>query len=174
MLELTSTRLHIREMMADDLPGLLPVYTSNPAFVQQNEGSEGEIGRYDLARWQRDWQIAQMMPGSHWLGCYLNTDGTPVGTVQFLEENESDGMPWLGALVIHQAYQRQGLGTEALRCITAHFRQHTDWTTLRAGVKAQNEVGLAFLKHMGFQAVNTGSGRFAGGVQQFFVIDLTL
>jgi hypothetical protein len=70
-----------REATVDDLPALLPIYLSNPAFVEQNEGSEGEIGLYDLDRWQRDWQIMKMMPGNHRLGCYLKTDLTPVGVL---------------------------------------------------------------------------------------------
>lgn len=174
MLELTSARLQIREIAADDLPALLPIYTSNPEFVRQNEGSEGEIGRYDLDRWQRDWYVMQMLPGSHQLGCYLKTENTPVGIVHFLEENEDDGKPWLGTLVIHKDYQRQGLGAEVFRCLTEHFCQQTDWTILRAGVKAQNKAGLAFLKRTGFQNVKEGSGRFAGGVQTFFVLEFTL
>ncbi len=43
-----------------------------------------------------------MMPGSHRLGCYLRSAGTPIGFVDFLEENEDDGSPWLGALVVHR------------------------------------------------------------------------
>lgn len=174
MLELTSARLQIREIEADDLPALLPIYTSNPEFVRQNEGSEGEPGRYDLDRWQRDWYIMQMLPGSHQLGCYLRTENTPVGTVHFLEENEDDGKPWLGTLVVHKDYQRQGLGAEIFHCLIEHFRQQTDWTTLRASVKAQNEAGLAFLQSMGFQSLKEGSGRFAGGMQTFYVLDFKL
>jgi RimJ/RimL family protein N-acetyltransferase len=174
MLELTSARLQIREIVADDLPALLPVYTSNPEFVQQNEGSEGEAGRYDLDRWQRDWHVMQMLPGSHQLGCYLKPENTPVGIIHFLEENEDDGKPWLGTLVIHKDSQRQGLGTEAFRCLAEHFRQQTDWTVLRAGVKAQNEPGLAFLKHLGFKSIKEGSGRFAGGIQTFFVMEFQI
>lgn len=58
MIDLESERLRLREMSADDLPLGLPVYLSNPDFLQQQEGSEGEAGKYDLERWQRDWFIA--------------------------------------------------------------------------------------------------------------------
>jgi len=44
------------------LPDLLPVYLSHPQQLEQNEGSRGEAGYYDLAMLQRDWQIAQMTP----------------------------------------------------------------------------------------------------------------
>lgn len=170
MLEMMTKRLQIRESTADDLPALLPVYLSNPAFVEQNEGSEGEIGRYDLDRWQRDWHIMKMMPGNHRLGCYLKTDLTPVGLLDFLEEHE-DGYPWLGTLVIHSAYQRQGLGTETFQCLTTYAQQQMAWTTLHAGVKAVNEEGLAFLKYLGFQTIEERSQRFAGGFQQFLSME---
>jgi len=173
MLEMMTKRLQIRESTADDLPTLLPIYMSNPAFVEQNEGSEGEIGRYDLDRWQRDWHIMQMMPGSHRLGCYLKPNLTPVGFLDFLEEHE-DGYPWLGTLVILSAYQRQGLGTETFQCLAEYAQQQMAWTTLRAGVKAVNEVGLAFLKHLGFQIIEEGSQQFAGGLQQFFIMEYAI
>ena len=31
--------------------------------------AEGFSPRYDLDRWQRDWYVMQMLPGSHQLGC---------------------------------------------------------------------------------------------------------
>lgn len=174
MIELTGARLHICEGTTEDLPALLPVYTSNPAFVRQNEGSEGEPGRYDLDRWQRDWHIARLLPGNHWLGCYLYEQRTPVGILQFLEENSADGMPWLGTLVIHRLYQQQGLGTESFQCFTEYCRQHMHWTILRTSVKIENAAGLAFLKRMGFQPTSEGNGRFANGVRRFLLMDLAL
>jgi len=174
MLELTSARLQMRESTADDLPALLDIYMSNPDFVEQNEGSEGDPGRYDLDRWLRDWHILQMLPGSHRLGCYLQSSGTPIGIVDFLEENEDDGYPWLGTLIVHRDYQRQGFGTEIFHCLATHFRQQMGWTALRAGVRTQNERGLAFLQHLGFRVLEEKSGRFSGGIQPFFIMEIAL
>jgi RimJ/RimL family protein N-acetyltransferase len=174
MIELESARLRLREISADDLALVLPVYVSNQDFLQQQEGSEGEAGRFDLERWQRDWHIAQMMPGNHWLGCYLKAQGEAVGFIGFLEENEDDGKPWLGALIIHSAYHRQGLGTEAFYCLTDHFRGEYSWPVLRAGVLEQNKAGLAFAHHLGFQPVQEGMKRFSGGEQRFFVLERSL
>jgi RimJ/RimL family protein N-acetyltransferase len=172
MLAFVTTRLQIRETTADELDAFLPIYLSNPTFVLQNEGSEGEIGRYDLDRWQRDWHILQML-GSYRLGCYLKPDLTPVGFLDFLEEHE-DGYPWLGALVIDKASQRRGLGTEAFQALVEYARRERTWTILRAGVKAINEGGLAFLNHMGFQTAEERSGQFPGGLQQYIVMEYTL
>ncbi|PWT78014.1 MAG: hypothetical protein C5B60_01850 [Chloroflexi bacterium] len=173
MLELVTQHLQIREITADDLDTLLPIYLSNPTFVVQNEGSEGEIGRYDLDRWQRDWHILQML-GSYRLGCYLiKADLTPVGFLDFLEEHE-DGYPWLGALVIEKASQRRGLGTEAFQALVEYAGRERTWTILRAGVKAVNEAGLAFLNHLGFQTAEEQSRQFPGGLQRYIVMEYTL
>lgn len=115
-----------------------------------------------------------MMPGNHWLGCYLKTDGIPIGLMLFLEEHEDDGQPCLGSLVIHKDYQRQKFDSEAFQCVAEYFRRGMGWSNLRAGVKAQNEVGLAFLEHLGFRLVRQGSERFTGGMQTFFVLDCAL
>jgi RimJ/RimL family protein N-acetyltransferase len=173
MLEFVTTQLQIQEITADDLGALLPIYLSNPVFVEQNEGSEGEIGRYDLDRWQRDWHILQMLPGSHRLGCYLKSDLTPVGFLDFLEEHE-DGYPWLGTLVIEKASQRRGLGTEVFQGLVEHARQKTTWTVLCAGVKAVNEGGLAFLNYLGFKSAQERSERFSGGLQRYILMEYTL
>src|SRR5581483_1535797 len=172
--ELESERLQLREMVEEDLPFVLPVYLSNPDFLQQQEGSEGEAGRYDLERWQRDWAIAQMMPGRHMYGCYLKSTDEAVGFIDYLEEHEDDGKPWLGALTIHKAHQRQGLGSEAFYRLIDYFRNHYGWSVLRAGVLEQNAVGLVFLQHLGFERVGDGLKRFSGGEQRFLVFERSL
>lgn len=174
MIALESKRLHIREIAEDDFPNVLAVHLSNPDFLQLMEGSEGEAGRYDLERWQRDWYIAQLMPGRYTFGCYLKEHGEAVGFVEYLEENEDDGKPWLGVLTIHKAYQRQGLGSEIFRCLTEHFRQDYGWPLLRVGVLEQNGPGMAFAQHVGFQAIKRGVKRFAGGEQAFIVLECLL
>jgi RimJ/RimL family protein N-acetyltransferase len=173
MLELETKQLLIRETTADELDALLPIYLSNPTFVEQNEGSEGEVGCYDLDRWQRDWHILQMMPGSHRLGCYLNSDLSAVGFLDFLEEHE-DGYPWLGALVIEKASQRHGLGSEAFQGLVEYARKETTWTILRAGVKAVNEGGLSFLNHLGFKIAEDRSDRFVAGLQRYILMEYAL
>lgn len=173
MIELESERLYMREITADDVEKVLPVHLSNPDFLRQMEGSEGEAGRYDLARWQRDWQIAQMMPGRHTLACYLKDTGETgeaVGYVEYLEEHD-DGAPWIGVLTIHRAHQRQGLGTEAFRRLMEHFREAYGWSLLHAGVLENNEAGLGFARHLGFQPIGQHTSRMSGGIQPFIVFE---
>ena len=158
MVEMESERLRIHEAEPEDLPGLLPVYLSNPEFVAMNEGSRGEQGYYDLAMFQRDWQIQRMLPGGHVLGIYLKQTGEAVGQANYLEENPDDGMPWLGLLMIAREHQRQGFGTEAFQRLAAFFRETYGWPVLRLGVLKQNAPASAFWEHSGFRRVE-GAGR---------------
>ena len=144
MIELESERLFIREIAADD-----------------------------LERWQRDWAVAQMMPGRHMLACYLKADGAAVGFAEYWEEVD-DGWPWFGALTLHKAHQRQGLGLEAARRLLAHFRQDYGWPLVRAGVMEQNEAGLALARRLDFQPVERGLRRFPGGKQAYIVFERLL
>lgn len=160
MVELETARLRLRDAEADDLPALLAAYLSNLEFVAMNEGARGEQGYYDLAMFQRDWQVQRMMPGSHVLGIYLKATGEPVGQANYLEENPDDGMPWLGLLLIASGHQRHGLGSEAYNGLVAFFRATHGWPALRLGVLKQNSAALAFWERRGFRPVEgAGGGR---------------
>ena len=172
MIELESKRLLIRELTADDLPAALEIYMSNTEFRQQMEGSEGEAGRYDLERFQRDWHIAQMM-GRYTSGAYLKQSGVAIGYIEYIEEND-DGKPFLGTLTIHADYQRQGFGTEVFERLALHFREDNGWTVLHCGILAQNKPGLAFARHLGFQPYKQISSRISGGMQEFVLMEIVL
>lgn len=175
MIELESERLQIREITADDLEAILPVHLSNSDFLEFMEGSEGNAGRYDLDRWQRDWYIAQLMPGRHMLGCYLKSENVAVGFSEYMEEVEEDnGQPWIGVLSISKAYQRQGLGSEALYCLLEHFRRNYGWSHIHGGVLAQIKPALAFAEHVGFQPIHSSLKQLAGGLQQYIVMERSL
>lgn len=153
MLTLASPRLVIREAQPDDLPGLLPVYLSNPAFVAMSEGSAGESGYFDLEMLQRDWHVQTQMLGAAMLGIYLKETGEAVGMAGYLAENPSDGYPWLGLLMIHADHQRQGLGSEAYAHLAAYFAGELGWTALRLGVLRDNAPARTFWDRLGFRHV---------------------
>jgi RimJ/RimL family protein N-acetyltransferase len=153
MLTLESPCLTFREVTADDLPALLPVYLSNPDFVAMNEGSRGTSGYFDLEMFRRDWWVQRMMPGSHWLGIYLTSSGEAVGQANFLEENPDDGYPWLGLLMIAADHQGRGLGREAFERLAEHSRVEYGWAALRLGVRPANVAALGFWEHLGFEVV---------------------
>lgn len=149
-----SARLTFRESEAEDLPALLAIYQSNPDFVRQNEGSAGEPGHYDMEMMQRDWWVLKLMPGSHILAMTLKETGAVIGRADYLEEHE-DGYPWLGALLLDAAYQRQGLGREAFERLAQYLRETYGWPRLRLGVRRANVGALAFWRSLGFELVNS-------------------
>jgi RimJ/RimL family protein N-acetyltransferase len=151
MTDLESPRLRLRDAQPDDLPDLLPAYLSNPEYVAQNEGSQGQLGYYDLKMLQRDWQVQRML-GAVMLGIYLKATGKAIGMAGYLPEHE-DGHPWLGALVIHADHQRQGLATEAVARLVEHFRADLGWKALRLSVVQQNTACQAFFARLGFRPV---------------------
>ncbi|HUY79768.1 MAG TPA: GNAT family N-acetyltransferase [Ktedonobacterales bacterium] len=157
MITLTTNRLLMREVEANDLPALLPVYLSNPEQVMANEGSQGEPGHYELAIFQRDWWLASLTPGRHMLGVYLLGTGIPIGLADYLEDNPDDGQPWLGQLITHADHQRKGYGAEAFCGLAAYFRAEYEWPTVRAGLARQNATAQAFLLRLGFRIVTPAS-----------------
>jgi RimJ/RimL family protein N-acetyltransferase len=173
MIDIASERLVIREITEDDLAVILSVLMSDPEHLRRQEGSEGEPGRYDMERWQRDWSIGQMMPGRHMLGCYLKASQEAIGYVEFMEEVD-DGMPWFGMLLIHMQYRRQGFGSEAFQRLMMLFRTEYQWPLLRAWVATANDAGYAFAHHVGFHIVDKKMMRFAGGMQEIVQLEYSL
>ena len=171
MIEFESRRLSIRELSADDLAGTLPIYISNQDYLQITEGSEGEVGPYDLERWQRDWQIAQFMPGRHILCCTLRESQEPIGILDYLAENDADGKPWLGLIIIHASFQRQGLGSEAFTHLIKHLHQQHALPLLRATLAQQNTKGKAFLQCVGFQPRGTIAKQLPSGMQELLLYE---
>jgi len=153
MLQLESERLYLREATESDLPAFLPVYLTNRRFL-----SWSNLCEYDLAALRRDWEVVQQTPGRCLLGIYRKDSNEAVGVADFLEQNQGDGFPWLGLLIIHGSQQGQGLGREAFQCLVAHFQTDRGWVVLRLSVLRENRPALAFWRHLGFRTVEDGTG----------------
>ena len=173
MISLESKRLIICELSENDLETILLVLVSDPEHLRRQEGSESEPGRYDLARWQRDWSIGQMMPGRHMLGCYLKDTNEAVGYVEFMEEVD-DGKPWFGMLLIHTDYRRRKIGSETCERMMEFFRIEYQWPLIRAWVAEENVGGYAFVQYVGFHELVKKSTRLAGGMQEIVQLEYTL
>jgi hypothetical protein len=104
--------LVIRELREEDLEAVLPVYTSNPAYLALTEGSGGEPGRYELDMLERDFVVAQMAPGRTMAGIFLKGADEPIGVLDWMEENPADRKPWVGLLIIRADHQRRGCASE--------------------------------------------------------------
>ncbi len=146
-LRLGTDRLLLREVDSGDLQDLHRVFASNPDFLQLRE----EIASYDLASVARYWEVASFDPGRHVLLVVHKNTGIAIGLLDFVDQSPTDGKPWIGLVMIHQGHQRHGFGTEAVHAVTDLIgsRGHRK---LRMAVIEDNEQGLAFARHLGFEA----------------------
>ena len=154
--EFATERFTIRELAEDDLPLILDVYASNPAYLSLTEGTGGEPGRFDLDLLRRDVAVARAMPGRHLAGVYSRESEEPVGVLDWMDENPSDRRPWLGLVLVRADRQRQGVAREVVEWLAEHL-QSAGADSLRAAVIARNEPGLAFARALGFEPVFTTS-----------------
>jgi RimJ/RimL family protein N-acetyltransferase len=137
---------------------LLAVYRSNPAYLALTEGSDGEPGRYDRGMAERDLAVARLTPGRTFAAIVSRVDGAVVGVLDWLDENPSDGEPWLGLVMVRADRQRDGIAAEAVGGLLAHL-QARGAAAVRAGVIARNPAGLALLQGLGFRRVGTTTMR---------------
>ena len=78
----------------------------------------------------------------------------PVATIEYLMENPSDKITWLGLLQIKKEYQGRGYGTRILKQVE-ELLQAKNVDKYRIGVIAENERALKFWKKHGFQEVKS-------------------
>jgi RimJ/RimL family protein N-acetyltransferase len=171
--EFETDRLVIRELDGADLEALLPVYTSNPEYLALTEGSAGDPGRYDLGMLERDYAIATTTPGRRMAGVYLKPGLEPVGVVDWLVENPSDGKPWIGLVIVHAERQRQGIGHEALAAVVDRIRERR-LNEVRLAVAERNDAGLALAHSAGFTLIETRTQKLAGGEETIVVLERRL
>jgi RimJ/RimL family protein N-acetyltransferase len=171
--EFETDRLVVRGLQADDLEALLAVYTSNPDYLQFTEGSGGEPGRYDIEMLERDVALAQMTPGRQMAGIFLKQTGELIGVLDWMDENPSDGQPWIGLVMIRADWQRRGLAAEAFGGLADRLRSR-GMSVVRAAVIQRSRAGRALAELLGFQTVSTTMKRLASGEEELIVLERRL
>jgi RimJ/RimL family protein N-acetyltransferase len=149
---LETERLVLEPAHDDDMPELLEVYTSNPAYLAMTEGSAGEPGHYDLGMLERDVAVARMTPGRQVLVLRLRDEGGIVGVLDWVDESSSDGYPWIGLVLVHAERQREGLASEAVEALLAELARN-GVQAIRAGVLPGNDAGARLTAALGFARV---------------------
>ena len=84
----------------------------------------------------------------------MAVDGTPVGTVDFLNFDPLNNRAELG-LFIEQGSRGQGYGLRALRLLTAYAREHIGLRQLYVFIAVDNEVCLKLFEDFGYRRVGT-------------------
>ena len=82
----------------------------------------------------------------------LTTDGTPVGTVDFLNFDPLNNRAELG-LFIAIDYRGKGLGRQALERLTTYAREHLGLRQLYVFIALDNEVCLQLFESYGYRRV---------------------
>jgi RimJ/RimL family protein N-acetyltransferase len=168
-----TARLAATEAAEEDIPELLDVYLSNPAYLELTEGSGGVAGAYDRGMLERDLALSALTPGRHTAVLRLRDGGGCVGVLDWMDENPNDGAPWLGLIMIHAGHQHRGLAAEAIAGLAAHGRA-AGWTRLREGVVEGNDAGMALARAAGMHEVERKHHRVAAGDCELAVMELEL
>lgn len=82
----------------------------------------------------------------------LNEDGTPVGTVDFLNFDPLNNRAELG-LFIASEHRGKGLGRQALDLLTAYSREHIGLRQLYVFIAVDNELCLNLFEDYGYRRV---------------------
>jgi RimJ/RimL family protein N-acetyltransferase len=143
--------LTVRDIEESDLPNVFELFIADPAYLQWTEGSEGEPGRYDLGKLERDWMVARMM-GRRMLGLFA--DAAPIGVADVLENNPEDDVAWIGLIMVHPDARRQGVGRQIAEGIFDELRA-LGRERVRAGTFERNVSGIAFASAVGFHQIET-------------------
>ena len=131
------------------LPGLLRVRQSNPDRLAAVEGSQGEVGHYDMAMLERDvWMVS--LDATRHLLVARGPEGEVVGYADYLDAHPKDGVPVLGVVEVAADRQRQGVGRVLVEAVAARLPEGAEALRARP-VPGRDPV--AFLTAVGFAAV---------------------
>lgn len=166
-------RLSAAEVTEADISEVLEVHLSNQAYLNLTEGSGGVVGAYDRGMLERDLAMSAMTPGRHTCVLRLRDGGACVGLLDWIDENPSDGVPWIGLVMVQGEHQRAGLGAEAIGGLAA-YGAACGWTRLREGVIGGNDPGMALARAVGMREVERRPFKIAAGDCELAVMELAL
>lgn len=83
---------------------------------------------------------------------YIRSHDRIAGLITYLPDYSADHYPWIGLLVIHRQYSRQGIGIAAVHELEQMFRTR-GLGAVRLAVQLENKAGEAFWTRNGFTPV---------------------
>ncbi|MGG1572766.1 GNAT family N-acetyltransferase [Fictibacillus sp. NRS-1165] len=89
----------------------------------------------------------------------IHTGGRNAAILEYLLHNPKDHKPWLGFLMVHSAFQKQGLAKEIYLVCEEEMKKNKK-ICLRLGVLSGNVPALSFWSKMGFEEIEV---RESGG-----------
>ena len=95
--------------------------------------------------------------------------GKPVGVIEYLEVNPTDGHPWIGLIMVGAEHQRAGLAAEAMLAVCDHV--YLNWASpVRIGVIDENQAGLALAISLGFEPYGETFQDLGGGERRVILM----
>lgn len=80
---------------------------------------------------------------------FIKKDNQFVGVIDYQWKSPKDGHPWIGLLLIHRLFERQGYGTLAFTKFEGMVKEKGE-SMIRLGVHEENHVGFFFWRKHGF------------------------
>ncbi len=142
-----------------DAGELLPVFNSNSEFLTAS-GYSPPFHRSDIEGYLMEELLRE---NSLCLLIRLQDGARTIGTIAILAPNPSDGLPWIGLLLIDASSQRQGFGAEAVQAIEEHLASD-GWSAIRLFALRQHSGARVFWETVGYRVVsetNDANGREA-------------
>lgn len=123
----------------------LEIMNSNPYYNKLFSG-RAEV---ELAELEKELSELQGSDRHRYL---IEKDGKGVAILEYILHNPKDGKPWLGLLMVHHAFQKQGIA-EAVYLMYEKKMKSIGLNDLRLGVLDGNEPARFFWAKMGFGEV---------------------
>ncbi|MEI5908748.1 GNAT family N-acetyltransferase [Bacillus spongiae] len=123
------------------------ILNSNPFFNQVLVGKE-RLTAEDIIKENKQ----HLELGAKYF--YINQNDKPIGLIHFLPKNPYDDHTWIGLLIIHKQYQKNGLGSHALSLLEKDLRKQ-NIEKVRLCVQHENDIGASFWSEEGFSKIST-------------------
>jgi RimJ/RimL family protein N-acetyltransferase len=160
----STERLAVSPIREEHFDDLYAVYLSNPDYLRMTEGTDDGVGVYTKEQMLRDLQVAEWT-GRTPLGVFLRAERKLIGVLEYWEQADTDGKPWVGLLMIHRDHQRKGYGAEVAKAFL-RFAEECGWPEVRLGVLKDNESALAFWSSLGFEPFDIREKRLPAGLKK--------
>lgn len=169
-MRIETERLIIRDVEDGDVEALVPIFLTNPVYLELTEGNGTA---YDAEKLRRELAIARATPGRRFAGVYLVEAEEPVAVVDWLLENESDGKPWIGLLLVRADRQHDGIASEAFAAVARELRR-AGGHVVRAGVIDGNRAGTRLTARLGFRRVGSKTMQLGSGRRKVWILERPL
>ena len=144
-------------------PQTLELFQSCDAFFNLING-EVPMDAYDFFR---DLPPGKTYDDKHLIGVF--DEERLIGAIDIVEDYPRDKEWIIGFVVVHPDYRRRGLGSKIFEVLGEIVKENRG-TYLRVGVQIQNEAGLKFWYHCGFEEKFTSEPMLIGKLESRVVV----